>query len=144
LEPDPRNFEICRRNLEENEQITILQAGLGAESGYMSTEGAFWSVKTMKVDRGKASAANAVPVASLDEVLHQYDLRPPGILKMDIEGAETDVLNDRRASWPEKMEIILVETHGKESEAAVSAFAKHYCFSIRKHRSINILAKKGQ
>ncbi len=107
FEPDPRIFQVLQYNTRHLEGIELHQCALaGRESSR------FWAEGT---DAGRLEPRPAddrrlvsVPIMTLSEVLR--DLRRVDLLKLDIEGAETEVLEEAQAQLA-KVDRIFVEYH---------------------------------
>ncbi|HEY7120315.1 MAG TPA: FkbM family methyltransferase [Tepidisphaeraceae bacterium] len=92
-EADPRIFEVLRRNIEGNgiTGVELINQAVGAADGTAS----FWSQGgdsgRLAVEADRAKDLITVPVVRLCDRLGGREV---DLLKMDIEGAEADVLTD--------------------------------------------------
>lgn len=114
FEPDPYVFEALKWNCQKRdyEDVTLVQKGLwsedttlhfsqdGADGGHL--DGTSSSIKTDSPDKGNVS----VPVIRLVPFLN----RPIDLLKLDIEGAEIEVLLDCEEHL-DKVKHVFVEFH---------------------------------
>lgn len=88
LEPDPRTYDVCRQNIEDGAGISLRNQALAGHTGQVTLirpRGESWATSASGV--GRAFTATAVTLDSLVEELRGIDL-----LKIDIEGAEWEVL----------------------------------------------------
>lgn len=106
FEPDPRIADLLRQNLAANGagHVTVVVAALGAVEGtaQFSSDG--------QAGGGVASTGEAtVPVVRLSRYLD----RPVDFLKLNIEGAELDVLGELEAAGRiRQVRAMVVEHHG--------------------------------
>lgn len=114
FEPDPANFELLARNISENKckDVKIMPTAVWTTNGITSfiANSSEASRLTFLEKQVKAISVNTV---RLSEFLQSYN--SIDFLKIDIEGAEYDVLMDC-ASLLERVSNIFLEYHGKASE----------------------------
>ncbi|MBD0328885.1 MAG: FkbM family methyltransferase [Thermoleophilia bacterium] len=108
LEPHPGNFELLRRNIERNarDNVDARQRALWPEprtvalvDGREST-----SVSVRPTDGGEV----AVAAETLDSIVSA----PVDLLKLDVEGAEYDILTRAEDSTLRRISAIVAEVHG--------------------------------
>ncbi|MDB5414172.1 MAG: fkbM [Rubritepida sp.] len=102
IEPDERSTALLRHNLEANglTEARVIEAALGAEDGVASMRRAGNNTATNYIlsSGSRAPAANAtamtldVPVRRLDTLLAEQGLDRLDLLKIDVEGGETEVM----------------------------------------------------
>ena len=89
FEPDPVSFDrLAMEAARDPARVTAVQAGLARRTSsarLLSTHGA-----DARLLRGDETGGDEVPVVGLDEYFEER--RPPTLIKMDIEGAESDAL----------------------------------------------------
>lgn len=118
FEPSPRECKVLRMNLVLNwaRNVKVQSIALGSKSGesdlYLveTQESGCNSLRPPVVD--SATSRVRVPVVTLDEFLSNTNLRTVDFIKLDVEGAELDVLTGaqqflRRGPRP----VILVEVY---------------------------------
>jgi len=93
FEPDPEIFEVLKTNCQESSSTTLIQAGLWTCEGNIEflangKDGGHIAELVDEIDLQKNKVV--VPVKRLRDYLHE----PCSMLKIDIEGAEVDVLKD--------------------------------------------------
>ncbi len=107
IEPEPRNAEICRRNVARLPNVQVVEAALGATSGRTAIANsgeAAWAFITTRSDDGK------IPVVTIPELVAAV---PKGRLfaaKIDIEGFESDVFSEN-TGWLEELKFFFLEPH---------------------------------
>lgn len=113
LEPDPKIFKILEKNIAAagaSDGTTCVQACLAAQGGDVSfyPDGADGG---SSVNHGQETKDIKVPAV----VLSDYITKPVDFLKIDIEGAELEVLESSRESL-KKVKNIFVEYHSQASQ----------------------------
>jgi FkbM family methyltransferase len=120
VEPDPANFVQLQKNVApygsrvktiqaavwpRNERLDLTHAGPGEE----------WGVRV------KLSKFGAVQTVTIPELLQSSGQERVSLLKVDIEGAETQLFSSGAEEWLDRVDNIIIELHGKD---AMGAFFK--------------------
>jgi FkbM family methyltransferase len=124
FEPVPDNFRQIRHNAMLNgfSNIEVVETALGSVNG----ERPFWTsaeptwgklASTAKVP-DKLTGEIKVAVKRLDGILASTDLRSPQVIKIDVEGAEVDVLSGALETLRACRPRLLIELHGTNAEVA--------------------------
>lgn len=117
FEPLEKNADSIRHNcrLNQFDNVTIRVEALGSED----TEAEFVISKTMTLGRLSSTGGVPeeterikVPVRKLDSLWAQGVVRPPDLMKIDIEGAEVEMLKGAQALIRKSRPILLIELHG--------------------------------
>lgn len=113
VEPVPSTFLHLLNNISINrmsDRVIPINAALGAEKGSINFTS---SLDTMNhVARGDESDMIKVTVDTLDEILHQQQ-KVPLLLKIDVEGFETEVLKGAPETLRRKeLKAIIIELNG--------------------------------
>lgn len=121
FEPWPRNIAWLHRTLDRNgvDNVTILPWAVALDTGILSfREGAHTSM-------GRLDAAGDFPVfaVSLRDLIARHGHRPD-VLKIDTEGAETDVLRGGLDYLRERHPALLLSVHGAERRTECLALAR--------------------
>ncbi len=118
FEPLPQNAERIRYNATANSfaNIQVVTTALGSSAG----EAAFWTSE--KPTWGKLASVGKKPdrfaseikvgIQRLDTLFDELKLAPPELIKMDVEGAELDVLEGARRTLERYHPTMLIEAHG--------------------------------
>jgi len=106
VEPDPENVVILKANLGSlipDGNLHVLQAAVGSSDtiGQLVTTRYAYNSKVI-AEPGKGD----VKVLTLDTLLSYFSLRKIDLVKMDIEGAESSVLED--AGWLRNIHFIFI------------------------------------
>ena len=114
FEPLPFNLRQLRRHVKHNRcaNVQIMAGGVGAESG----EGRFVSTGGSATGHLAAHGDTPVQLFALDEVVASGQAPPPGLIKIDVEGNELEVLKGARATIGKARPAILLSAHSDELE----------------------------
>lgn len=115
FEPVSRNIELLRRHVEMNgyRNVTIFPCALGDFDG----EAGFDSGPNASMGHVTAGGPLKVPCSRADTLLAAGEVEAPDVVKIDVEGAEADVLRGARGAM-EKRPMMLLATHGKTPHRA--------------------------
>jgi FkbM family methyltransferase len=160
IEPERTNFECLVENTRPYSGVVPILAALWGHR------------ETLSVDKGEKSwsctvhpqtptASEVITGITVDELIGSYDIGHIDIFKMDIEGAEIEVLNSNSAEWLDRTDILIVELHDRFRSGcseALSAAIRDFDFdrsergentilikhrSLKAHRSYDF-ARQGQ
>lgn len=119
VEPDADNYEMCLRNLAPyGPRVRVKQGAVWRKTATLYTVGDYgdnrnWAVAVRETPGEGSTAVQAWDVESLlDEVAGS---RPLDILKIDIEGSEL-ALFEERPKWLRRVRNLCVELHGEDCE----------------------------
>jgi FkbM family methyltransferase len=111
LEPNVENFELASQNSRPfGERVTLLQSGLWSECCRLNIDGTERGARVSVCKKGRGM----VDAVGLGTLLKKFSLDSVDILKLDIEGAEKEVLSERCIAWLDRISCIIGEFHGKE------------------------------
>lgn len=103
VEPDPANARICRLNT-EHRLVDVIEAALGAKPGSVSLVAAdeSWGIQTVR--------GGDVPVVTIQSLLNGVENAELLLVKIDIEGFESDVFKEE-TGWIEQATAVILEPH---------------------------------
>ncbi len=116
IEPSSANFETLVKNVESFDNIIPIKAALVADAGegsvdLMSRGNGEWGFTTIEKPMDHpARFLERVQALTVDDLLEQLGYDRVFVLKMDIEGAELDLMA-RASCWLDKIDILLIELH---------------------------------
>lgn len=119
FEPEPRNVARLQQNLDLNRlDAEILEVALTDTDGTVHLELSGDEVGEGEHAIAASGGENTITVdaARGDSVIDDRGLRPPTVLKIDVEGAELDVLRGMRETLREHCRLVYVEVHVDELE----------------------------
>lgn len=107
IEPEPNNFAVLARNGESFSNIMPLQAAISDRAGSVSLVndiGTPWAWQTRPVERG------GIACVTIPELVASNPRFVPFIVKIDIEGFETNLLRNN-PTWVGGVPLIVFEMH---------------------------------
>jgi FkbM family methyltransferase len=122
FEPLGRNLQYLRRHITLNnlQNCTVLEEAVCNQEGTRSFSAAAWESSMARLS---PDGEIRVPSTTLDSCIYgERRLRPPDILKIDVEGAELEVLEGSHRALAEFHPAIFLEIHGTQLHADCRAF----------------------
>jgi FkbM family methyltransferase len=139
FEPLPANQRAVRRLCELNPELSIqlFSVALGSADGSVllkvMSDPSMGKLANSSFQAGAAPLAE-IPVAirQIDSLLHDRVVPPPNVIKIDVEGAELDVLDGAADMLRGSRPAIFLEAHGAELEKACTEKLSQLGYSIRR------------
>jgi FkbM family methyltransferase len=105
IEPDPDNAAVARQNIAPLAGVTLLEAAVGGERGFVAvgTADYGWAVQTER-------ASSGCPVVTIDEAILTVPNGKPFVVKIDIEGFESDLFAGD-LGWLDEVFLVYIEPH---------------------------------
>jgi FkbM family methyltransferase len=116
FEPSPDNVRELRKHLELNQikNCSVIDAAVSSVDGQ-----AIFDPSDDRCTGHLAVSGNVrVPTLTLDGLVSRREIRPPHLMKIDIEGAELACLQGASEVIREHRPIIFLATHGQEIHSA--------------------------
>lgn len=122
FEPAPDNAAKIRHNARLNNfsQITVIEKAVSGSMG----EGQFLLTENIgghtlaSADRPPdVRGSMTVDLVSIDELIARGELTPPTLVKIDVEGAELDVLQGMKQTLAQYQPLVVYEIDAKQEEA---------------------------
>jgi FkbM family methyltransferase len=117
FEPDPGNGCVLRANAEKNNfrQVRLIEAAAWSSCGLLQFERSNAASSRMEGRvSGDSTARNdgiSVTGVVLDDLVFGRGIRPPSFLKIDVEGAESEVLTGSERIFQTYQPLLLCEVH---------------------------------
>lgn len=119
-DPDPISVASAKENLEVNPEVgdavNMLTMGLGDKEGFLElnydTAGTY-APSLQRTTKGLSQQVR-VPVRTVDNLISEGVIKPPNVVKIDVEGAEGMVLDGMKELFvsDKKPRHLFVEVHG--------------------------------
>jgi FkbM family methyltransferase len=127
FEPLPGNARQIQHNASLNQfgHIRVHQVALGkedSEAEFALSASPTWGRLATAGYTPEKVGTTRVPVRRLDSLVAESGLPAPDLIKMDVEGAEADVLAGATHLLATARPVLLIETHGT-NQAVVDALA---------------------
>jgi FkbM family methyltransferase len=118
IEPQSENFRLLERNSRHYPQVLPLHAALWSDDTTLGL-----SNPDDRVDSYQYSpdaAVEMVPAFNMTSVLSRFEMPRVDVLKIDVEGAETEVFA-QKPEWVRRVGMFIIELHGAEAREAFTA-----------------------
>ena len=144
IEPDPENFRILRKNIVLNQSMNIDALECAAYSAkerlklfLPELEQGRTIFNTVMQDRGKTSVSFLeVEANTLDNILESKNIKEVNWIKIDVEGAELEVLKGASKTLASNKDTtFVIEIHGSEIYREVLGFLERYNIEVMYERS---------
>ena len=123
VEPNPASYRVLLQNTKRFRNVTAICAGLWSSDGELMLcdrgTGA-WGFSV--VARLEADSSRSVRAISVQTLMNRCGIRRIDVLKLDIEGAEKDVL-EASAGWISRVGCLAVELHDRFEPGCSKALA---------------------
>jgi FkbM family methyltransferase len=128
FEPLPRNLAFLRSHLDLNavDNAEVIAAAVSDVDGAVG----FQDGPDSSTGFISSSGGRRVAAVSLDALVHEGNIPRPDFLKIDVEGAEMDVLRGGRRTLEEGSPALFLATHGKDVHASCCEFLKSLGYAL--------------
>jgi FkbM family methyltransferase len=102
-------------------QIEVLHSAVAARSGEQEvivTQDSLWTRLASVGEHPLEVRRDRVPVTSIDDLATRLDLPPIQVVKIDVEGAELDVIGGMERVLAEQRPFVIAEMHDRNEEFA--------------------------
>lgn len=134
IEPDPANFEVCRRNLAPyGSRVRLVKGGIWHSrvplvlSRGTYRDGGDWSVEVREAQPGETGDVEGWDIPSLLALTGHTRI---GLLKVDIEGSERALFSTNSKAWLARVDNIVVEIHDEHCHSAVFDAMQPYNYDL--------------
>lgn len=115
VEPDPENFALLATNLEPfGDRATLVQKAVWSIETDLTLVSPYTGARhqwaRQVAPAGQGDDAIRVRATTVRQILDEQNIDRLDILKMDIEGAEAEVLGDS-ANWVDRVDCVAIELH---------------------------------
>jgi FkbM family methyltransferase len=127
VEPEQSNFALLKRNTRAFENVRAIRAALWSDNVTLvvtdpgAGKHAFQVRGVQDASGGRSSAEQRIEGVTVPEICRRENWTRVGLLKLDIEGAELEVLN-ASSTWIEAIDVLAVELHDDLRPGCKEAF----------------------
>jgi FkbM family methyltransferase len=124
FEPLDANVQTVQHNIRANnfEHMTVLPVALGSTDGsarfLLSSQPSWGMLAATGKEPGELVGETMVAVKRLDSAIREYRLRVPQVIKIDVEGAEIDVLSGAAETIVAVRPLMFIELHDTNTAVA--------------------------
>lgn len=108
IEPSTQNFRTLRENCAHNSKNILINAGIGSECGSSQIVNA--DADNNAVQLTTDCSEGNIKLIDVQSVFDENSDNPPFIVKIDIEGFESELFS-KNTDWVEKVPVIIMEPH---------------------------------
>jgi FkbM family methyltransferase len=136
FEPLPANARALAHNARLNgfRNLAVRQEALAASDGeatfLLSAEPTWGKLSGAGKPPDQQDGETTVAVRRLDNVIERDGLPVPNVMKIDVEGAEVDLLAGAERTLRERRPVILMELHGTNRDIAAKLAALNYVAAV--------------
>lgn len=139
LEPNPESRAVAELNLTPyGDRITLIPAALSTTVGTVTFGGVEMGAQIS--GQGDFEVSTTTLPVLLSEIPGGYI----DILKMDIEGAELDILSDEVSDWLLHVGLLIIETHSPEITAKLKEVMASHNWQVLRYRNLYYCKRKGR
>jgi FkbM family methyltransferase len=133
LEPNDASYQIAKINLYEwRNRVVLLKKGLWSRPCKLKVSDGYTGARTSEC--GEKTGWD-VESTDVNTILRNHGWNHIDILKLDIEGAEAEVLLNGE-EWLPRTRMLLVEFHVQEIRKKCTAELEKFGFKRQRHRSV--------
>lgn len=115
LEPSAQNFALLQRNIAGWPNITALQGAVWSHAGSVRIANPQDDANAFRMGEradGSAGEGEDVPAFTVAQLMAQLGSERIDLLKMDVEGAEAEILRGHPA-WLDAVDVLVIELHDR-------------------------------
>lgn len=122
VEPEKSNLAILKKNTYSYPNINIIRCGIWNKRAFLkiiNTEAENWAFRVQECNTHEES----IEAITIDDIVRISKSEVIDILKLDIEGAEKEVLSGK-PKWLGKVNVLIIELHEDYNPGATDTFYK--------------------
>lgn len=129
FEPLPRNVEFLKKHISLNNlsNVEVIQAAVSDRSG----EALFEFGASTAMGHLSETGDLRIKLVSLDRMIANGDLITPDVIKIDVEGAEYDVLRGAKTLIETSHPILFLDTHQRDAHQNTLQFLRDHKYQIK-------------
>ena len=127
FEPEFSNFEMLKRNTEEYENITPVQAALWTKESELAIKNPEAEKWAFQVTDSAQEFKTIIKGHSITKIITDYNLKNIDVLKLDIEGSEKDIFESNVEAWIGKVRVMIIELHDRFKPGCTASVINAAC-----------------
>ncbi|WP_128544184.1 FkbM family methyltransferase [Larkinella soli] len=124
VEPEPENFRILQKNIAGYPQIRAVLAGLWPRKAHLAVRNIGAGEWGFVVEETDSEEPGAVPAESVDSLLEQTGWPRFDVVKLDIEGSESELFRQNTDGWLPQARALIIELHEWMKAGSSASFLK--------------------
>jgi FkbM family methyltransferase len=121
LEPNAGNFHLLKSNTQRFPNIHALEAAVWNRSCLLELENPGAHPDSFRFSESRGEGPHRVRAFDLETLAQEHGIERINILKIDIEGAEEALFSADYAAWLSRVDLLIVEIHGKNAREAIES-----------------------
>lgn len=126
IEPELSNFLLLEKNTQQFDNVVCVRAALWHEPSKMNLKdrtGGTIAFTIAETSGKETETGQTVECLTIDELCSRFNIQSIGFLKLDIEGAEKNVL-EHSGNWIDRVNVVAAELHDQFVPGCKLAFEK--------------------
>ncbi|HTQ31251.1 MAG TPA: FkbM family methyltransferase [Opitutaceae bacterium] len=112
IEPSGKNLAFLERNTRAWNCITPLQAAVWSHSTVVRIANPGDEANAYRMSEAAAAQPEGIPAYTVDELIARLGCERLDLLKMDVEGAESEIFKNR-TGWLDRINVMMIELHDR-------------------------------
>jgi FkbM family methyltransferase len=112
VEPERENLMLLKRNTGGYRAIEAVQAAVWSRAGELAVANPEGDANAFRMTEATNGAGEKVPAYTLAQLIDRLGCERLDLLKMDVEGAEIEILRDA-SSWLGRVNVMIIELHDR-------------------------------
>jgi FkbM family methyltransferase len=114
VEPDTNNFRLLEQNTRSYPNVRPINKALWPRRANLIIENPSDRPDAFRIQETAQATATSIPATTIQELLREVGASSVDLLKLDIEGAEKELFEDRTsADWLTRTHALIVELHDR-------------------------------
>lgn len=152
VELDADNFFLAQQNTRWcNDRVTLINAAIWSSDGYVDFEGPgadAYHVVGSAVATGSTTSESAnrrVQSITMERLIKDFNIARIDYLKMDIEGAEAEIILTANPTWLDRVDAMKIELHDVDYNDFHQALTTHgfRCYPDGRHPSCIVAVRQS-
>lgn len=124
IEVDDSNYAVLVENCRPYSNVICIKKALWHTSGYVKITNPHAASWEFQVDATTAGDPDAIPTLTIDEIEQMVGADELSLVKIDIEGAEREVLGAESCDWLAHTRVLAVELHDRLRAGCTNALER--------------------
>ena len=112
VEPSLQNFTILKKNTQQWDRITILQAAVWSHPATMQIANPDDASNAFRMAEAANSRQEEISALTIPQLIEHIRCQRLGLLKIDVEGAEAEIFQ-KDTSWLNQVDVMVIELHDR-------------------------------
>jgi FkbM family methyltransferase len=122
FEPHKKYAKLTKRNVYKNRMVNIVdvfEVAISSIDGKVKINTEKENPQSLETNMKKVSKGRKVEARKIDSIVNEEVLRPPDLVKIDVEGHEIEVLKGMTDVCKKHKPVIALEVHGNMKEVEI-------------------------